>query len=129
MERGTKEYVDVRLIEGLRKYGEREGNLDRWAQLGWNAAIDRILKLRRNTFIEAEWEEEDGRWYCSNCGEDYDKPTEYCPVCGAEMANIMDALDKIYPTPHREDKWDKADRVYYDKVRDTDDDPRWEKRE
>ena len=43
--------------------------------------------------IEGTWNEEEGselrwdKWFCSNCGKQYDWEYNYCPNCGARMIN------------------------------------------
>lgn len=43
--------------------------------------------------IEGTWNEEEGselrwdKWFCSNCGKQYDWEHNYCPNCGARMIN------------------------------------------
>lgn len=87
---------------------------------GWGMAIKRVLSLGRKVIPVAHWVIEEGEYpYCSYCTSyiESEELTPFCPYCGAEM--------EMPGVPYKEDEWDKADRYYYEKIRDTERDPRF----
>lgn len=126
MEAQRKDLIDLGWFRGRKlKIRETDTPEQRWFKQGNNAAIDAALTNgRRVAIAEASWEpdDHDGWWYCENCEEETETPTPYCPHCGAEMTNWWQAQ---HPEEQEEDKWDKADRIYYEKIRDTEGDPRF----
>lgn len=114
-----KEYISVDEIKKLAptfpdtKEGIATAN-------GWGMAIKRVLSLGRKVIPVAHWViEEDEYPYCSHCTSylESEELTPFCPYCGAEMEMPKDLPE--------EDEWDKADRYYYEKIRDTERDPRF----
>ena len=121
-----KDYIELNWLHSREEdVDSTDTHEQKWFKAGKNATIHAAdLNAPRRTLTTAEWEtdDSDGWWYCENCEGETETPTPYCPHCGAEMANWWQAQ---HPEEQEEDKWDKADRIYYEKIRDTEDDPRF----
>jgi len=93
-----KEYISIERIKMMILPTKKTDSLTQmWYKDGYNTAVQMMLdNSRRVTFVDAEWDKlDEASWACSCCGYETQRPTAFCPDCGAEMMNWLVAKREV----------------------------------